>query len=131
MIQIGIEKVYSDFINHVSEGRKMSLNRVDSIGQGRVWSGTQARKLGLVDEMGGLQDAVLYASQYTDSMDFSVVEFPKSKDGLELIFDITTQLKSFIGHKNIEPNISNIIQKELIHMQGIQARMPIGFKINE
>ena len=131
MIQIGIEKVYSDFINHVSEGRKMSLNRVDSIGQGRVWSGTQARKLGLVDEIGGLQDAVLYASQYTDSMDFSVVEFPKSKDGLELIFDITTQLKSFIGHKNIEPNISNIIQKELIHMQGIQARMPIGFKINE
>ena len=131
MIQIGIEKIYSDFINHVSEGRKMSQSRVDSIGQGRVWSGTQARKLGLVDEIGGLQDAILYASQYTDSIDFSVIEFPKSKDGLEFIFDISTQLKSFIRYKNIEPNISNIIQQELIHMQGIQARMPIGFNINE
>jgi protease-4 len=57
-----IEKIYADFIGHVAEGRSMEIADVDSIGQGRVWSGSDALEIGLVDEMGGLQDAIAFAA---------------------------------------------------------------------
>ena len=55
-IQKDIEKIYDTFIGHVAEGRGMTKEQVDSIGQGRVWSGTDAKELGLVDLFGGLRN---------------------------------------------------------------------------
>ena len=55
IMQMSIEKIYSDFVSKVASGRKMTNKSVDSIGQGRVWSGTSALKIGLVDEIGGLE----------------------------------------------------------------------------
>jgi protease-4 len=63
VMQLSIEKVYSDFVSKVSSGRKMTFAAVDSIGQGRVWSGTDAKRLGLVDETGGLRASVEEAAK--------------------------------------------------------------------
>ena len=63
VMQMSIEKIYSDFVSKVASGRKMSAESVDSIGQGRVWSGTSALKIGLVDEIGGLKDAIKGAAE--------------------------------------------------------------------
>src|SRR6185503_2680656 len=62
-VQALIERIYSTFTKRVAEGRKMSVADVDSIGQGRVWSGEDAMKKNLVDEMGGLNDAIAWAAK--------------------------------------------------------------------
>ncbi len=64
-----IESIYSTFLNRVASGRKMTTSQVDSIAQGRVWTGLDAVKIGLVDELGGLDNAIAYAAKLgkTDS----------------------------------------------------------------
>jgi protease-4 len=62
-IQHLVDRVYEEFLNKVAEGRQMPREKVHEIGQGRVWSGEEARKLGLVDELGGLQEAVRFAAE--------------------------------------------------------------------
>ncbi|MDP9139329.1 MAG: S49 family peptidase, partial [Pseudomonadota bacterium] len=57
IIQAGIDKVYKDFIGGVSAGRKLPIEKVDALARGRVWSGADAREMGLVDEFGSLEDA--------------------------------------------------------------------------
>src|SRR5450759_2416192 len=80
LMQMSIEKIYSDFVSKVASGRKMSLESVDSIGQGRVWSGTSAFKIGLVDEIGGLKDAIKGAAKLAGIESFSVRELPVFED---------------------------------------------------
>src|SRR5690606_34496353 len=59
----GIEHIYKTFVSHVAEGRKMNFAAVDSIAQGRVWSGSEALKIGLVDKIGGLNAAIVEAAR--------------------------------------------------------------------
>ncbi len=77
---MSIEKIYSDFVSKVASGRKMSSASVDSIGQGRVWSGTSALKIGLVDEIGGLKDAIKGAAKLAGIESYSVRELPVLED---------------------------------------------------
>ena len=79
MMQLSIENIYSDFVSKVAAGRKMSAESVDSIGQGRVWSGTSALKIGLVDEIGGLKDAIKGAAKLAGIEHYSVRELPVMK----------------------------------------------------
>ncbi len=62
--QMGVDNVYHEFIRHVSEGRNMDTARADQLAQGRVWSGTDAKQLGLVDQLGGLSDAIKAAAEH-------------------------------------------------------------------
>ena len=82
IMQVSIEKIYSDFVGKVAAGRKMTSESVDSIGQGRVWSGTSALKIGLVDEIGGLKDAVKGAADLAGIKTWSVRELPVIEDPL-------------------------------------------------
>lgn len=63
ILQASVEDTYADFISHVSKGRKITPERLDAIAQGRVWDGGTARQLGLVDQFGGLEDALEWAAQ--------------------------------------------------------------------
>ncbi len=63
IIQAGIDKVYKDFVGGVAAGRKLPVEKVDTLARGRVWSGTDAREMGLVDEFGGLEDAAAAAAK--------------------------------------------------------------------
>ena len=68
-IMKGIEEVYSTFVNHVADGRNMTFDSVDAIGQGRVWTGNDGKRIGLVDEIGGLQYAIAVAAEKAECLD--------------------------------------------------------------
>ena len=72
IFQLGIERGYQDFISLVAENRNMTLEEVDNIAQGRVWSGIKAKEIGLVDELGSLEDAVNEAASIAGLQDFDV-----------------------------------------------------------
>lgn len=73
----GVEKIYNTFVTHVAEGRKMTFAQVDSIAQGRVWSGTEALKIGLVDKIGGLNDAIAEAAKIAKVKKYSTQNYPE------------------------------------------------------
>lgn len=81
-IQRQIEKIYDDFTGLVSNGRGMSKDSVDAIGQGRVWSGADAMKIGLVDSRGGLTDAIDYAAAKVglEKKDYRLSTYPVAKE---------------------------------------------------
>ncbi|MCI1640228.1 MAG: signal peptide peptidase SppA [Bacteroidales bacterium] len=89
--QSSIEAIYKQFVSVVSSGRDLRPSFVDSIAQGRVWTGTDALKLGLVDSMGSLEDAIHYAARMASSTGdddltaWNVVEYPKQLTKMEII----------------------------------------------
>ncbi|HEX4850009.1 MAG TPA: signal peptide peptidase SppA, partial [Puia sp.] len=85
-IQAQIDSIYNDFKARVSEGRNKSMEYVDSIGQGRVWSGERALQLGLVDKLGGLQDAIDCAARMAKTTSYRLKEYPEPKNLFDLVF---------------------------------------------
>lgn len=81
LMQESVEKIYDRFINIVAEGRMMCLEDVEEIAQGRVWTGAQALKIGLVDAIGTLESAILHAAMMVDDQngmdDIQIVEYPR------------------------------------------------------
>jgi len=78
IMQMGIERGYQQFLNVVSEGRGMSVEAVDKVAQGRVWTGVDAKSLGLVDQLGTLNDAIVKAAVLADISDYSVTPLVKT-----------------------------------------------------
>lgn len=102
IIQAGIDTVYNTFKERVAKGRKLTLQIVDSIAQGRVWAGSRAQQIGLVDRLGSLEDAIACAASMANLSEYGIREYPEPKSLLDL-------LKGNIG-KNIK---ANAIKKEL------------------
>jgi protease-4 len=126
VIQQEIENVYTVFLTHVSEGRRLSIEKVDEIGQGRVWSGVNAREIGLIDEFGGLQAAIDIAVKKAKLDKYRVIDLPKQKNPLqEIIDELTGDSESSIISKELGDSYLYYLQlKECLNMKGIQARMP-------
>jgi len=82
-IQQSVEEIYDTFIQRVALGRNLSTEDVEKIAQGRIWSGLDAMKLGLVDEIGGLQDAIRIAAELAGIESYSLLELPRQKDFFE------------------------------------------------
>jgi protease-4 len=126
-----IERIYKTFITHVSEGRSMPVAKVDSIGQGRVWSGIDGIRINLVDELGGIQDAIKIAASMANMENYRVISLPEQKDPFtELMDDLTgepneVRLKAELGV--FYPYYKEI--KSLSNMEGIQARLPFSLEI--
>ena len=126
-----IEGIYSTFISHVAEGRDMSIAAVDDIGQGRVWTGYDAKRLGLVDVLGGLETAVNIAADLAKISDYRIVSLPKKEDPLEaFIKEITGEESKYIANylgvdRKFVKSIENLIKGEKI-----QTRMPFILEIN-
>lgn len=91
--QRSIEKVYAGFIGKVAKGRKMSVAAVDSIGQGRVWSGTNGLEIGLVDELGGLKEAIAYAAKSVKLKEYKTVAYPKQKSTYETVMESFSNIR--------------------------------------
>ena len=77
VMQASIDQIYDDFVNLVSAGRGLTYEAVDDIAQGRVWAGTDALGIGLVDEMGGLSEAIAYAASMVSLDTYRLVEYPE------------------------------------------------------
>jgi protease-4 len=126
IMQEMVEDVYSTFVNHVAEGRGMTFDQVDAIGQGRIWTGENALKLGLVDKLGDLDDAILIAKEMAKLDHYRIVRLPKEKDPFEeLMKGFTTKIKASI----IEQELGSAARyyktlESMKNSSGIMARIP-------
>ncbi|MCY0968701.1 signal peptide peptidase SppA [Chryseobacterium wangxinyae] len=129
-----VEGTYKRFVHFVTENRKKSFEDIDAIGGGRVWSGTRAKQIGLVDELGSLEDAVKFAAQKAGLKSYHVSSYPKTKTTFEQIFedlnedDISARvIKNKIGKANYE------IFKQMTDQKlksEVKMEMPYQIKIN-
>ena len=132
LMQTYVESTYNTFIAHVADGRKKSTTFVDSIGQGRVWSGENGKSNGLVDEFGGLNDAIKLAALKAKITNYRIKELPKQKDTFEeLMKSFSTKMQnSFLESKLGESyHLWENFSREA-HANGIYARMPYNLEIN-
>ncbi len=134
-LQEMVVKTYDDFTKRVAEGRGLRQTYVDSIGQGRVWAGADAIGLGLVDQLGDMEDAIAYAAQKAElGGDYKVVEMPKQKDFFTKLMEqmngsntdkLDAAMKQKLGvYYNYLQGLDNL-QKNT----GIQARLPFDMII--
>jgi protease-4 len=132
ILQNQVNRGYDDFTKHVAEGRKKTQAYINSIGQGRVWTGTQALKLGLVDRLGNINDAIVMAAKKAKVDDYKLVSYPEQKSifnkfGQGLTAEVKTRmLKSELGENyNTYQQIKSLTQM----MRTPQARMPFDVVI--
>ncbi len=131
IIQRGVDRIYDDFITKVAEGRKLNKEQVDSIAQGRVWAAIDAKKIGLVDEFGGLDKAIAIAKTKAKITDCRIINFPEMKDPIEtLISDMSGQANIFLTKKSLTAEQFKLYTdfEKIMHYRGIQARM--SFDVN-
>ncbi len=125
VIQESVEDIYSTFILHVGEGRGLSTDSVDAIGQGRVWSGEDAQKIGLADVLGGLQTAIDIAAEKAHLKDYGIKYYPE-KDKFSLILEsMFSDTKSSLIENELGeayPYYEKI--KNVKTISGIQTRIP-------
>jgi protease-4 len=128
-----VEHIYNTFVTHVAEGRKMTFNQVDAIAQGRVWSGTEALKIGLVDKIGGLNDAIAEAAKIAKVKSYSTQNYPEyKKDFNDLLSGLpfAQSKEAFLKEEIGEENYMLIEQvKRLQKQKGVQAMLPFGLNI--
>ena len=126
-----IKKVYESFKLKVAEGRNLTLDEVESIAQGRVWSGKQALNIGLIDSLGDLNAAINGAAKLAEINEFNIIEYPKRKASFEsLIQDFSISLKD----NKIENKIPDFIkliteQRNIQSSKNIQALIPFDLNI--
>ncbi|MDC0909055.1 signal peptide peptidase SppA [Flavobacteriales bacterium] len=131
-IQKNIANVYETFISHVSEGRNISKSSVDEIGQGRIWTGYDAKRIGLIDTYGGIEKAIDIASTLANIDDYRIISLPKKKDPFS---EFATKFAS-------GSNISNILLdkigvrteltkpiENLLSRDKVQARLPFTIEL--
>ncbi|WP_339628478.1 signal peptide peptidase SppA [uncultured Maribacter sp.] len=134
-IQESIEDTYQTFLQRVSEGRNMTMAQVDSVAQGRVWSGNEALEIGLVDELGNLNDAINVAAEMASLGSYGVKKFPKYKSGFERFMEDLEGASVHFKESLLKEEIGDEAYKILKELQsfkeqkGIQARMPFALDI--
>lgn len=137
-IQKVVDLIYERFINNVAQSRNLPKNKVQDIAQGRIWSGSQAKQLGLVDEIGGLEDAITAAAKKANlGDDWKLQEESKSGSLEERI------LNSLSGENTEQTPVVDPLTREFLKLQeelsilksmndpkGIYARLPFNLKID-
>ncbi len=132
MLVQNVENFYKNFCQRVATGRKLPVEFVDSIGRGRIWAGVDAKRIGLVDELGGMDKALELAAKEAKISSYSIVEYPKRKDSytqLMEMLDMDARARLLTG------NVGGLYKyyKELqsiSEMDGVQSRMPYLIDIN-
>ncbi len=134
-VKEGIEETYDTFLQRVAQGRNITIAEADSMGQGRVWSGVDAKRIGLIDELGGLDDAIAAAAELADTESFSIRKYPKYKSGFEKLMEDLGSANSKSQQAFIQEEIgmeTYMLLKEIksaLEQEGIQARMPFALQI--
>ena len=132
-----IEKTYATFLKRVADGRKMTTAQVDAIAQGRVWTGVDAHKLGLVDEIGGLDAAIKYAAKLGKTSSYRTENYPEYEKSFE---DMLANFTGMAMFKTKEQLLKEQLGEEGFQMleqikrvksrKGIQAIMPYEIQIH-
>lgn len=131
-VQESVENIYSVFVDRVAKGRNMKFEEVDSIAQGRVWTGSDAIKIGLVDKIGGMDDALKAAAKLAKIKEYKTKDYPEYEKKFADIFGgmpFMQSKESFIKEEVGEENYMMIEQiRRMSAQKGMQALMP--FEIN-
>ncbi|HRX29354.1 MAG TPA: signal peptide peptidase SppA [Saprospiraceae bacterium] len=125
-----VDLIYQTFLSRVAQGRHISVDSVNTIGQGRVWTGNRAKQLGLVDEIGNLDDAIRIAAEMAKLEDYKIEEFPKIKRNkfLELLsqFESAEEIK-----QQFTPDSKTLLDlkkyqefQKIFEEKGVQMRLP-------
>jgi protease-4 len=133
-IQESVNDVYQTFLQRVADGRGMTKEEVDEIAQGRVWSGKQALEIGLVDELGNLEDAVEHAAEMAQLEDYDIKELPELKDPFQEFFkSLSGGVKEDMTREAMGDYYEAYIElqriKNISTMNGVQARLPFIMEI--
>lgn len=119
-LQQFVDKFYQAFISKVADSRGMTVSRVDSLAQGRVWTGADAKKHGLVDLLGGMDTALSIAAQKAELKDYELEKYPKEKSFYEFVMgSAATKAKALLdnswfsitGVKEMEQELSLLKQR--------------------
>lgn len=130
LLQAYVERGYDTFITRCADGRNMTKEAINEIGQGRVWTGEQAMKIGLVDEMGGIGTAIAKAAELADITEYSITSVTGSKDFFTTLLEKQLEnvklsvVKDFLGDEYAEFAVLQKIKSS----SGIQARLPYDIK---
>src|SRR6187399_1995276 len=134
-VQQSIDEIYLGFKQRVADGRKKSVDDVDSIAQGRVWSGNRAIGIGLIDKFGGLQDAVDCAARMAKLSDYRLREYPEVQSVFDRIFGgakdntlKTEMIRKELGEDQFK--IYNEMMRIKQMTNSVQTRLPFEFFIN-
>jgi protease IV len=125
-IEKSLNETYGEFTKGVANGRKMTVEAVDKVGKGRVWSGSQAKELGLVDELGGLDRAIEVAKDLAKipaSESVRIERYPRQKSFLQQL------LEREKDQLNESESIESFLHNLVAHMEPIQARIPYDLRI--
>ena len=130
MMQKHVTETYDDFITLVSNTRNIRKTFVDSIAQGRVWSGSDAIEIGLVDELGGIEEAIAYAATKAGLESYSIKEFPKQEDIFESL--LKTDKQEYYAKTILKNKLGDKVKyfealERLNETEGVQALMPLYF----
>ena len=137
MLQRMVDWIYSEFIAKVAEGRNLAPARVEEIAQGRVWSGTEAKNIGLVDEIGGLDAAIKAAAEKAGlGANYRLVEYPRQKELFEAIQEFLEHTAPrYARSRSLGARIAEHLEAELKMFRsfndpnGIYARMPLSLTL--
>jgi protease IV len=133
-LQNDVDSIYRDFTSRVADGRHKRIEYVDSIGQGRIWSGEKALELGLVDRIGGLQDAVACAARMAKTTSYRLREYPEQENFFDLLIN---SYKQSMKTKTIREDLGEDgvhwyqMMSEYQSQAGIpQTKLPFAFNLN-
>lgn len=136
IVQQEVDTIYGTFLNRVSVGRKMPIEKVNAIARGRVWTGKDAKEIGLVDELGGLKNAIAYAARKAGVKEPKVLYYPLRKEDkwMDLLEQFEEQNNTSIHSANstIPKDLIKYFNqlKTLENKTGFQMRLPFDFIIN-
>jgi protease-4 len=135
IVQGMVDWIYEQFVGKVADARGLPRERVHEIAQGRVWSGAEAQKLGLVDELGGLDAAIVHAARRAKlAPDYAITEYPKKKDFAEMLADAFEKMQRPGGARASSGVVGQVVQKlesewntlgQFNDPRGIYARLPV------
>jgi protease IV len=134
-----VDDIYDDFISKVSESRKLSKQKVAEIAQGRVWSGVDAKRIGLVDELGGLNEAIAYAAQAAKlDKDWQVDEYPYVEGWEEKLIKQLSGSKEARFAQSQDPLTTELVKikselgtlKSFNDPRNVYIRLPFNFKVD-
>lgn len=126
LLQAEVNNIYKTFTQKVANGRHTTPEFIDNIGQGRVWTGAEAIKIGLVDRLGNINDAVKSAAKKAGLKEYKLVDYPDQKDPLKELFDDSAdKVRTYFTKQELGENY-NYYQKiqSVLKTTGIQSRMP-------
>ena len=131
ILQHEVNDTYSAFTQKVADGRKKSQAYIDSIGQGRVWSGSEALQNGLVDRLGNIDDAIASAAKKAKIKDYKIVSYPAQVDPLKSLFDTSAdKVKTYFVKRELGDNFIYYEQlKSALSFSGVQTRLPYNIRI--